>query len=415
MGLPGLLKQGLLPAAALAVLLGGCGSIRRELPVMLYVAISVQDETDLSTENAALLRQRFNQLVQDFRRVHPNVLVQVALYREGNLRKQLQVRNQAGLGPDLILTGADSALTLLRAGLVDAIPDSPELRGDSDPELLKRVRSRDGRLAGQPMVLFPQLACYDRRQLRQPPTSLTGLLQTSAAGLPVGLPMAVRQLLWTAGGFGAVPGLAAAEQGHQPSPLERSRIRNWLTWLQQASNQQRVLFMPNQTDLRHGLSQGTLAWVSCNSGELALLRHRMGPHLGVTPLPNGSHHPASPVNRLRVLALGRNSSAIQRQMSLKLIRFGVGPLVQRSLTLDSLTFLPANPHVSVPVQSSSVLAAMVTSRQQAQNVDHLLADIHQEDSRLPKLQSDVIVPVLFGLVEPERATDRLIGILRKQP
>lgn len=424
MGLPGLLKRRLLrggltrqlvPTAALVALLGGCGTIRRDLPVMLYVAISVQDETDLSTENAALLRQRFNHLVQDFRRVHPNVLVQVALYQETNLRKHLQVRNQAGLGPDLILTGADSAHTLLRAGLVDAIPEDTELRGNSDPELLTRMRSRDGRLAGQPLILFPQLACFDRRQVEAPPSSLTGLLQTSATGVPVGLPMVLRQLLWTAGGFGAIPGLATAEQGLQPSPLDKARIRNWLTWLQQASDQQRVTFMPNQTALRNSLSQGTLAWVSCNSAELDLLRSKLGAHLGVTALPNGTDHPASPVNRLRVLALGRNSSALQRQMSLKLIRFSASPLVQRSLTLDSLTFLPTNPHVSVPVQSSGVLAAMVQSRQQAHKVDHLLADIHQEDPRLTKLDSDVIVPVLFGLVDPERATDRLIGILRRQP
>jgi hypothetical protein len=102
-------------------------------------------------------------------------------------------------------------------------------------------------------------------------------------------------------------------------------------------------------------------------------------------------------------------------MSLEMIRFTVAPLVQRALTLDSLSFLPANPRVSVPVQSSSVLQAMVTSRQQALSMDHLMADIHQEDPRLAALQNEVIVPVLFGLVEPKLATQQLITILRRQP
>jgi len=203
--------------------------------------------------------------------------------------------------------------------------------------------------------------------------------------------------------------------GQQPSPQHRARISNWLTWLQQASNQQRVTFMPNQTALRHSLSQGGLAWVSCNSGELDLLRRKLGPHLGVSALPNGAANSASPVNRLRVLALGRNSSSAQREMALELIRFTVAPLVQRGFTLDSLSFLPANPHVNIPVQSSGVLAAMVQSRQQARSVEHLLADVHQEDPRIDALQAEVIVPVLFGLLEPEQATEQLITILRRQP
>jgi len=398
-----------------AALLSGCVPSRRSMPVMLYVAVAVQDESSLTSENALMFRQRFNQLVKDFRRVHPNVLLQLSLYPEGQLRQRLLRRDRAGLGPDLIITGADSANTLLRVGLTDPIPEDAQLRAASSPALLERLRNRRGQLAAQPMVLFPQLACYDRRRLQAPPTNLSGLLEISAAGEPVGLPIELRQLLWTAGGFGAIPGLTQAVLGQQPSLIERAQIRNWLAWLQQASNQQRVTFMPDQNGLRQSLSNGGLAWVSCNSGELELLRRSLGPHLGVSALPNGAAHPASPVNRLRVLALGRNSSAVQREMSLEMIRFTLAPLVQRALTLESLSFLPANPNVSVPVQSSSVLQAMVESRQQARSVDHLLADIHQEDPRLDALQKEVIVPVLFGLVGPDQATQQLITILRRQP
>jgi hypothetical protein len=44
-----------------------------------------------------------------------------------------------------------------------------------------------------------------------------------------------------------------------------------------------------------------------------------------------------------------------------------------------------------------------------------MTDIHQEDPRLTALQNEVIVPVLFGLVEPKLATQQLITILRRQP
>ncbi len=420
MGLPGLLNRrphgalaGLAGLVGLAALLGGCLPWRQRLPVMLYVAVSVQDANNLSSENAALFRQRFKLLIRDFRRLNPNVLVQLSLYPEGQLRRHLQIRDRAGLGPDLVFTGGDSATSLLEAGLVDPMPETPELRQNSSPELLNRVRNRRGQVAGQPLILFPQLACYDKRQLQTPPTSLRGLLETSAAGVPVGLAMETRQLVWTAGAFGAIPGLTAAALGRQPTPLERAQIRSWFAWLQQASDQQRVSFMPTQTDLRQSLSRGSLAWVSCSSGDLDLLRRKLGPHLGVSPLPNGTAHGSSPVNRLRVLALGRNSSAAQRAMSLDLIRFSVGPLVQRGFTLDTLSFLPANPHVSIPVQSSSVLAAMVQASQQARGAEQLLADVHQDDTRLREVETEVMVPVLFGLLEPDLATERLIAILRR--
>jgi hypothetical protein len=329
--------------------------------------------------------------------------------------KQLALRSRAGLGPDLILTSADNAHTLLLKGVVAPLPESPALRENTAPELLQRMRSRNGQLAGQPLVVFPQLACYDQRRLKTSPTTLSGLLDVSAAGVPVGLPMNPRQLLWTAGGFGAIPGLVEAGRGRQPNPLDRARIRNWLAWLQAASDQQRVTFVADQTQLRRSFRDGGLAWVSCSSAELDLFRRNLGPHLGVAALPNGAAHSASPVNRLQVLALGRNSSPAQRAMSLELIRFSVGPLVQRSFTLDALSFLPTNPLVSIPVQSSVVLQAMVQSRQQARNVEHLMAGIHQEDPRIPTVEAMVIVPVLFGLIEPDLAADRLIKILRNQP
>ena len=419
MCLPVLLKRlrlkRLLPAATLAALLGGCVPNRQSLPTMLYVAVSIPDQSHLTSESSALFRKRFSQLVKNFQRIQPNVVVEVALYPEAQLRKKLQQRNRAGLGPDLILSSSAIVNTLLRANLTDPLPESPELRSASSPELLHRLRNRQGQLAGQPLLVFPQLACYDRRQLKKAPTSLNGLLEISAAGVPVGLPIEARQLLWTAGTFGAIPGLYEATIGRKPSALQTAQIRTWLSWLQQASDQQRVNFLPDQTSLRQSLTNGSVAWVSCSSGELDLLRQTMGPHLGVATLPNGEGHSASPVNRLRVLALGRNSSPMQRQMALALIRFSVGPMVQRSLTLDSLSFLPSNPTVSVPVQSSGVLQAMVESSRQSRSAERLMSELHQDDPRLQSLQADVIVPLLFGLVEPTVATERLMSILRRIP
>ena len=145
---PVLLKRWL-PVAGLATLLSGCVPSRQSMPVMLFVAVAVQDESNLTSDNAALFRERFQELIKDFRRIHPNVMVQPALYPEGQLRQQLQIRDRAGLGPDLILTGAESANTLLRAGLVDPMPNTPQLRDASSPELRQRLTNRRGQLRSE--------------------------------------------------------------------------------------------------------------------------------------------------------------------------------------------------------------------------------------------------------------------------
>jgi hypothetical protein len=39
--------------------------------------------------------------------------------------------------------------------------------------------------------------------------------------------------------------------------------------------------------------------------------------------------------------------------------------------------------------------------------------VHQDDTRMVELDKNVMVPVLFGLLEPDLATERLIAILRR--
>ena len=58
---------------------------------------------------------------------------------------------------------------------------------------------------------------------------------------------------------------------------------------------------------------------------------------------------------------------------------------------------------------------MVESSRQSRSAERLMSELHQDDPRLQSLQADVIVPLLFGLVEPTVATERLMSILRRIP
>ncbi len=404
------------PAAALAALLlgsalGGCaGPWRQRLPLVLHVAVSVP-ESSVTAETGRTFHQRFGALMADFRRLHPNVVVRSTFDGDGQLVRRLRARSEADLGPDLILTGAEQANQLLQAGLAVPLPLEAGLRANTSPALLAQLEDGRGRHAGLPLVVFPQLACYDQRRLPAAPTSLDQLLDAAADGARIGLPLRLPSLLWSAGAFGAVPALEAASQGRPPTPEQRQTLLAWASWLQEANGQHRLSFYADEASLLDGLRRGQLDWVSCHSADLLNLRRSLGPHLGVAPLPAGPAHGPSPVSLFRVLSLGSDSSPAQRAMALALARFSVQPLVQRSLTLETLSFLPANPHVSVPVQSSSDLAAMVQAEDQASGLEDTLAGLHGGDPRLAQVNA-VIVPLVFAVLEPAEAVERLLTILR---
>ena len=407
-------KQRLLQVGTLllAATITGCNISKPRLPVVLYMAVSLEDDRQVTTENSRSFRQRFTRLGKEYRALHPDVQIQMALYDESQLVQQLRERNQSGLGPDLILTSGELANALLQEGLVDPLPLNTSATDNSSPNLLNRLRNNQGKVSGQPLVIFPQLACFDRRRLKDPPGNLQALLSAGASGHSIGLSLKLRHLIWTAGALGAIPGLRSAAAGQPTSNQEEAAILSWLTWLQNANNQRSINFYPDQADLRDGLIAGQLDWVTCNSSELQRLRATMGPNLGVSALPNGPEHEASPLNRLRVLALGSNSSPKQRQQALALSEFAIKPLWQRMITMENLSMLPANPHVTVPVKSSQVLAAMQEAREQGANSESLLNQLESNDPRVKKLEN-LLIPLVFGASTPEDTAPKAIQALRR--
>ena len=405
---------GLVAALTSGFGLGGCAGLRPELPVVVYVAVGLQEGHRLDRDTANSFASHIRQLLQEFGRLHPNVLVQTALYPESELREQIRRRNVSGLGPDLILSSADLATELLQQGLVSAMPLDQEERDQIDPGLLDQVIDSHGHQAGQPLVIFTQLACFDRRRVPTPPATLQELLAQTATGTRVGLSLELGGLLWSAGSLGGLSGINAAARGLQPSLEQKQGIVRWLRWLQEANNQQRVTFLGDQASLRQRLAAGSLDWISCQSSDLDGLRRSLGSHLGISTLPDGEGQQASPLNNLRVLALGRNSSRHQRAMAIALARYSLKPLVQRTLTLDNRSFLPANRYVIVPVRSSQVLATMVAARQQGERSEALLSWFQRHDPAVRQLEA-VLVPLVFGVIEPEAATEAAVDILRKRP
>jgi arabinogalactan oligomer / maltooligosaccharide transport system substrate-binding protein len=396
-----------LPALATAALLAGCGVQR---PTVTYVAVAVSSDEQIDSSLISAWQKRFDVLAKGFRQLNPGSTFQVSFYPEDRIVEEIRGRNRQGLGPDLLLVNSFTARRLQQEGLSDSFPAGASERNAYDSATLERVRDRTGDLVGLPMVIYPQLACFNRDKLPQAPATLTELLAAGSQGATVGLPIDLRNLLWTAGSLGAIQAFTDGQSQQPLSAVHREGLLRWFGWLQNASLQQRVVFYGAQPVALQQLVGGSLDWIPCHSPQLPLLRERMGARLGVAPLPNGKNGSASPVNVLRLWSLGRNSSAAGRARALAFSRYSLNPLNQRNLTLGSLTVLPANRFVQVPVQSSSVLAAMVTANLQGRQTNQLVARFQADDRRPEALQS-LLNRVVFGEESPAMATNQAIAIL----
>jgi hypothetical protein len=323
-------------------------------------------------------------------------------------------RNRAGLGPDLLLINGDTAKQLVNAGLADPFPLTPTLANLFNPGDLERLRLANGDLAGLPVIIHSQLACFNRKRLPDPPSTLQELLNASAKGHNIGLSVELSTLFWTAGSLGATDAWSRAVKGERLSRADVNSIENWTAWLQDASDQQRITFYSNQTSALTEFSTGRLDWISCSSTNLPRLRKSLGASLGVSNLPSGPGGSASPINRLRVLALGRNSSRQGRDRALAFSRFSVNPLVQRSITLGSQILLPANRFVKVPVQSSVTLQAMSDSQEASLRTAELANLLHVDDPRLDRAQN-LITQLVFGEISPQGAATALIALMEAKP
>lgn len=405
--------------AGLLALLPGCGLPPLHPRQTLHVVVVPNESTDW-LGNDYRDRRLWQALFDAFRRLHPDVSIDLSILSQESLAPMLERSGQRGLAPDLLLLRAPLAVALVQRGLLEPLPaDAPAIRRASSPvapHLLAQVRTKRG-LAGLPTLSEPTLACYDRRRITTAPTSVDGLLDLAASGRSVGLAVDPVGLWWSAGALGArdVMFKSIAGVSTPPRPVaaaERQLVLRWLTWLRQATLQSHVELASGPQDLITGLEAGSLAWVPCFSLSLHRLERKLGRHLGVAALPSGPGGAASPFVASRVWAFGPNSSSRQRALAVELATLSLNPLVQRDVMIASGVVLPANRFVPVPVTSSSRLAVLARAMDQYNSKalstnENLSADRLQRV--LPPIET-TITDVMVGVLPPQRAVDILVNL-----
>jgi ABC-type glycerol-3-phosphate transport system substrate-binding protein len=366
--LPRAPRLGIGLALGASLLSGGCqgtlpGSIKA--PESIQVAIATGAGSDQVVRSS--LKRLADQMASEFMRVHPGASLHLRFLGEAELLESVRSRASLGAGPDLMISRTPPVVALQREGLLG---ESGLSATQLDPLRLQFLPNfRDGNVyRALPFLLQPSLACFNRAKVPQAPTRLEQLISQAAAGVRVGLPLQVDELLWSASGFDAdkpILRLFSDEEGTQPrrfSETEVSEVNAWLRWLYRANVQPTVYFVDTSDELVQRLETKQLDWISCNANAIPRLRRSLGSKLGVSVLPSGANaDPARPMARLLVISFGRDSTPSQRSLAESFALFMLNDITQNSLLQRAFGNMPVNRNVIVPVKDSPVLAAMESS------------------------------------------------------
>lgn len=377
--------------------------------IFVLIGTNPDERFDSLARNDA--EKRLSILLDTFRGLHPQVRVQVQTLPASDLGDVLLRRNRAGLSPDLVIVRGSTAMALQQQNLIQPQAYPPGQLAYLDQGSLYRLRLDDGRFLALPIGLFPQVACYNRKRLPTPPTTIQDLL-APASQARIGLPLQLSGLAWTLGSLGALDSVNAITSGQPPTETLKQPIAAWLAWLRSPELQQRTVFQASQNGLLDQMGAGRLDWMPCHGYDFDRLRRQLGPAFAVAPLPSGPGGAASPFTIERVIALGVNSSPNQRRITKAFVAFSINPVSQRDLALRSQQELPVLSNLNLETSPSPILAAMIVSNRQSNGNRRLNHTIINADIRSQGQIQYMLGRFIYGEIEIPKATDAFVETLR---
>jgi hypothetical protein len=375
---------------------------------VVVLAMGIPGDETIDSELTETLKGRLTTTVGEFRLIHPQAQVELQLFPEDHLLEEMRLRTAAGTGPDLLLVNNSTAVHLRTAGLTRAVRMPDAFLNRLDPAEVRRGQTSTGQITQLPVLLLPQLACYNRRRLSQSPDDVAGLIRLAEGGLRVGLPLDGFNLAWSFGSLGVVSTVEELSSGAPATPRRRQALARWLAWLKRMDAVPEVSFQLSQSQLIEDLGQGRIDWTSCRSTNLVRLREDLGTNLGVALLPGGPGGPPSPLSRQRVLVFGPNSSPSQQRVAEAFARFVVTPLTQRNLALDREEVLPVLEAQRLPAGRKGMLRLLAIAQAQVRAMKGRGQGLFARGEVDGRAMGLVVSRFLYGDLSSEAAVEGLV-------
>ena len=400
-------------------LLAACSNTEAvSFPTVLRVARTIPSDSGAEYDDYERMGALVDGLVKQLRSVDSSIQIQTALYGRRNFVDEIQRQTSSGFGPDLIITDSETTLELYSRNLINPIDTEAKGTDNIPAYVFNLVKAKDGKLVGQPVSQYVQLACYNKDKVKTPPDSLIDLPKGND-DLTFGLALQLKDLYWTAEAFQAEQAIEIAMQGKKPSKKQALRVSRWLTWLKTASYQQNIRFLNDQNSLRRALIAGELDWITCWSTNLPELREKMQDKLGIGGIPKGPSKKLRAMTRLSVWSLGRNSSPRQREKALTFIDFITKPWAQKTYALRNKTSFPVDKNAAKIVASKipGGLSALAQYEEQAVKVSaaasRTKAMVFRDPERYDTI-SEHLLDTIYDIETPEEASQNILNALQEE-
>jgi ABC-type glycerol-3-phosphate transport system substrate-binding protein len=304
--------------------------------------------------------------LQEFEKLNPQVTILEQAITIDEIPERFFKQSQSGLGASVILIFSRNIPRLVSQGVLEEIDQNNLDLSIYYPPTLKQV-SYQGKIYGIPLGSRTNVLCYNQKKLqvspdpllKQPPTSLGGLVERARKGYSVGMVSSFEDTFWGMAIFG---GYLWDDQGRLQPRLDG--WAKWLEWLKFASSQPNFILNRQRELLHDAFARGRLTYYVCNSVEIADLKNSLQDDLRVALLPQETQGKAAPILYTRVMVFNRNNSDNENSLGLALGKFLTNPEQQLQAIIQTESFIPTNRRVQI---EGNLLPIESVLLQQSQN------------------------------------------------
>jgi ABC-type glycerol-3-phosphate transport system substrate-binding protein len=287
--------------------------------------------------------------LQEFEKLNPQVTILEQAISIDEIPERFFKQSQSGLGASVILIFSRNIPRLVSQGVLEEIDRKNLDLSIYNPPTLKQV-SYQGKIYGIPLGSRTRVLCYNQKKLqvspdpllKQPPTTLAGLVERARKGYSVGIVSSFEDTFWGMAIFGSY---LWDDQGRLQPRLDG--WAKWLEWLKFASSQPNFILNRQRELLHDAFARGRLTYYVCNSIEIADLKNSLQDDLRVALLPQETQGKAAPILYTRVMVFNRNNSDNENSLGLALGKFLTNPEQQLQAIIQTESFIPTNRRVQI--------------------------------------------------------------------
>jgi maltose-binding protein MalE len=328
-------------------------------------------------------------------------------YSDSNIYKRYSEKVKDGLGPDLLLVHNFMIPALSKRNEIEAISPKNVKLQEIRPKLLQAAKV-NGNIYAIPFIVNVQLLCFNKKRVKNAPTTFDDLIKTSRSDVSVAIGGNFLETIW------GLPGFNARLFGTNKTSSEslKNGLSNWIKKLRKSDEEPNLALFKNSSLMKQYFSEGKISIINCESIDLPFLRESLGEDaLGINELPtiNGK----KPEPRLTGASFTVNpfSSRNQKKLALRFSNYAISIDQQQQIAIDWNSLLPVNINSDF---NKELLPIRRTSEQSFTNSSQLTQRELEIMSVNFNLIQNLYQDATAGLIDPMKASNEIVELLEEQ-